>query len=195
MDWLTTSTILDRMKHLDDASMWTRFHDRFRRPLLAFARRYGLSDQDAEEAVQETLTAFVESYRSGKYDREKGRLSSWLFGIAFQQIANRRRRVGRDAQREAKPGESFWGAVADQREAEQAWDASWEASVLEECLRQVRREVAERTFEAFRMIVREGRVPEEVARELGMSREAIYVAKHRVLKRLAELMQEYEHFQ
>ncbi len=195
MDWMTTSTILERMKHLDDRSIWSRFNDRFHRPLLAFARRWGLSEQDTEDAVQETLTAFVESYRAGKYDRAKGRLSSWLFGIAYQQIANRRRRIGRDAKREARHGESFWDDVPEPKDAEQAWDAAWESTVLEECLRQVRREVTERTFDAFRLVVREGQSPEAAGEELEMSREAVYVAKHRVLKRLGELMQEYEHFQ
>jgi RNA polymerase sigma factor (sigma-70 family) len=193
MDWVTTSTILSRMKQMDDRSIWDRFHGRFRRPLLAFARKCGLPESESEDAVQEILTAFLEAYKAGKYDRERGRLSKWLFGIAYTQIANRRRGLGRD--RSPAQGESFWGDVPDHREAEGAWDAQWEASVLEECLGQVRREVSEKTFEVFRLIVREGRSPEEAGASLGMTREAAYVAKHRVLKRLADRMQEYEHFQ
>jgi RNA polymerase sigma-70 factor (ECF subfamily) len=195
MEWVTTSTILERMKKPDEGTVWAQFHDRFRRPLLAFARRWGLPEPEIEDAVQETLTAFLESYSAGKYDRAKGRLSSWLFGIAYQQIANRRRQLGRRAKHEGVAGDSIWNDVPNQEEAEKAWDAEWETSVLEDCLRQARREVADRTFNAFRMVVREGRSPEAVAEELGMSRESVYVAKHRVLKRLAELMQEYEHFQ
>jgi DNA-binding CsgD family transcriptional regulator len=52
--------------------------------------------------------------------------------------------------------------------------------------------VSESTYNAFYRIVRQGRTPDEAAAELGMSRNAVYVAKHRVLKRLEALMQEYE---
>lgn len=195
MDWVTTSTILERMKSFGDQSIWDQFHARFRRPLLAYARKWGLSDAEAEDVTQEVLAAFAEGYKAGKYDRAKGRLNKWLFGIAYTQIANRRRRLGREAQHQHQAGESFWEDVPGEQEAEKVWDADWESGVLEECLRQVKTEVAERTFEAFVLTVRQGRPADDVARELNMSREAVYVAKHRVLKRLAERMQEYEHFQ
>jgi RNA polymerase sigma-70 factor (ECF subfamily) len=193
MEWITTSTLLDRMK-ADDQTVWGKFCERFRQPLLAFARRFGLSDAEADDALQDILTAFVEAYRAGKYDREKGRLSSWLFGIAYRQIANRRReRAVQQGKRDPRGDQtSFWGKVPDEAEAEQRWDADWENAVLEACLRQVRSEVSENTYAAFERTVRLGRTPDEAAAELGMTRNAVYVAKHRVLKRLEELMQEYE---
>lgn len=195
MEWITTSTILERMKKLDDRSVWGQFHERFRRPLRGFARRWGLTDDEIEDVVQEILVAFVESYRAGKYDRAKGRLSSWLFGIAYTQIANRRRKLAREAKGRERFATAALAETPDPREAEKAWDAEWEVGVLEEAMRQVKREVNDRTFEAFRLTVREGRSPDAAAESLGMTREAVYVAKHRVLKRLAERMQELEHFQ
>ena len=58
MDWLTTSTLLDRMK-ADETGVWTLFCERFRGPLLAFARRFDLTDAEADDALQDILTAFV----------------------------------------------------------------------------------------------------------------------------------------
>lgn len=196
MDWITTSTMLARMQRFDDQEVWQRFFERFRRPLERFAQRCGLSQVEAEDAAQEALTAFLESFRAGKYERAKGRLSSWLFGIAFQLIANRRRRNAREAGRRAAPDAAGgeWADVSDERAASNVWDAEWEAATLEACMRQAQRELSEKTFEAFRLIVRDNRTADEAAAALGMTREAVYVAKHRVLKRLNELMQEYEHF-
>ena len=56
--------------------------------LLRAARAAGLSDADAYDAVQETLLVFVE-----KADRYDGRASvrTWLFGILFNKISERRR--------------------------------------------------------------------------------------------------------
>ncbi|HEY3246021.1 MAG TPA: hypothetical protein VGM03_21985 [Phycisphaerae bacterium] len=49
MEWVTTSTILERLRDFNDRSMWNRFCTRFRRPLVAFARRYGLSEAEADD--------------------------------------------------------------------------------------------------------------------------------------------------
>lgn len=193
MEWVTTSTILDRM-NADHPAAWNVFCERFRRPLLAFARRFGLSDTEADDALQDILTAFVQAYRSGNYDREKGRLSSWLFGIAYRQLANRRRaNIAENRRRDAAGAHTtFWAAVPDVQVSQQAWDADWEAAVLDSCLRQVRNEVSESTYAAFERVVRQGKTPDEAAAELNMTRNAVYVAKHRVLKRLEALMRDYE---
>jgi len=167
---------------------------RFRRPLAAFAGRFGLRHDQVGDVVQETLAAFAEAYRRGKYDPEQGRLSNWLWGIAYRQALNAQRKQARLAERAvAAAGSTFWGQVPDTHEAQEAWDADWERAALEACLQQARGEFAERTFRVFEMVVREDRDPAEVAGELGMTREAVYVAKHRVLKRLGELVKAYEH--
>jgi RNA polymerase sigma factor (sigma-70 family) len=194
MDWVTTSTVLDRLRRNDDRSMWDRFMTRFQRPIRALAMKLGLSSAEAEDVVQETLVAFLEGFRAGKYRREVGRLSSWLFGIAYRQAANaRRRRAG--AKEKPVAGDNrtaFWDHVPEESDVSQAWDLEWERAMLESCLECAKAEVAPTTYRAFEMIVREGRSPDDAARETGLSRDAVYVAKHRMLKRLAELTKEFE---
>ncbi|RJP37167.1 MAG: sigma-70 family RNA polymerase sigma factor [Phycisphaerales bacterium] len=194
MDWVTTSTILERLHDFDDRSVWETFSRRFRRPLIAFARKVGVPDGEVDDVVQEILLAFIDAFRRDQYDRQKGRLSHWLFGIAYRQIANARRKRAIEAGRKDPRGEksSFWGGVPDEREAQATWDEEWEKSLIETCLRQARSEVSESTYRAFEMVVRQGRTPDEAAAELKMTRNAVYVAKHRVLKRLEELMKDYE---
>jgi RNA polymerase sigma-70 factor (ECF subfamily) len=62
-------------------------------PLQRAARAAGLSEADAHDAVQEALLVFVQ-----KADRYDGRASvrTWLFGILFNKIAERRRAVARE---------------------------------------------------------------------------------------------------
>ncbi len=194
MDWLTTSMMLDRLRDFDDRSVWGCFAKRFQLPLISFARKCGLSVDEADDVVQEILLAFADAYRQDRYDRAKGRLSHWLFGIAYRQIAYaRRKRAQENARRDDWGGDSsFQAEIPDKRGAEQTWDAEWERSLIDTCLRQARAEVAEGTYRAFELVVRHGRTPDEAGAELGMSRNAVYVAKHRVLKRLEELAREYE---
>lgn len=193
-DWVTTSTMLDRLKRFDDRVAWDRFAARFQKPIIAFALRLGLNAPDAEDVAQESLIAFMQAYREGKYKREAGRLSSWLFGIAYRQAANVRRKKGRAAEVQVTPEAptEFWSGVPDEAQATPAWQVEWERAALEECMQVVRREVEEKTYRAFEMLVREGRTPDDVAKALGMTRDAVYVSKHRVLKRLSELAKEYD---
>ncbi|MGE0480037.1 MAG: RNA polymerase sigma factor [Phycisphaerae bacterium] len=193
MDWLTTSTILERLHDFRDQEMWQRFAQRFRRPLASFVRRFGLTQEEIDDVVQETLLAFAEAYRAGRYDRNAGRLSSWLFGIAYRQAANAQRSRARRREHVVEAAHaSFLDRVPDESEAQAAWDADWEQAALDAALTQLRGEVAAHTFRVFELVVRAGRSPDEAAAELGMTRDAVYVAKHRVLKRLGELVREFE---
>jgi RNA polymerase sigma-70 factor, ECF subfamily len=192
IEWVTTATVLNSLKNFQDQTAWNKFANRFSCRIKAFAIKLGVPPSDLEDAAQDVLTAFAESYRGGHYDRSKGRLSSWLFGIAYRQIANFRRKQLAALQRHDNRGAhtTFWGELPDEQTAQQTWCEAWESHDIEECVQHVRSEVAENTFRAFEMTVREGQSPDIVAAALGMSRNAVYVAKHRVLNRLQELMKQ-----
>src|SRR5437868_3297926 len=93
MNWVTTATVLQKLRD-SDRDAWDSFADRFRRPVMSFSRKFGLRDSDAEDVAQETLMAFVEAFRRGDYDPAKGRLSRFLFGIAYRKSLEVRRRRG-----------------------------------------------------------------------------------------------------
>ena len=188
MAWLTTATVLQNLRDFDNREAWSSFADRFRQPVVSFARSMGLSQADAEDAAQETLLAFAEAYRRGQYDPAKGRLSKFLFGIAYRQ-ALRARRVGAQV---APVGTTVWTQVPEEQEASGVWDVEWEQGLLDDCLRQVRVEFEPQTFRAFELTVRDGRDASEAAAELGVPVKSVYNAKHRILKRIRELREQYD---
>ena len=188
MAWLTTATVLQNLRDFDNREAWSSFADRFRQPVVSFARSMGLHQADAEDAAQETLLAFAEAYRRGQYDPAKGRLSKFLFGIAYRQ-ALRARRVGAQV---APVGTTVWAQVPHEQDASGIWDTEWEQSLLDECLRQVRSEFEPATFRAFELTVREGLDAAEAARQLDVPVKSVYNAKHRILKRIRELRGQYE---
>lgn len=193
MDWKTTSTILDRLSTGSDDA-WGMLASRFRRPLVAFAKDVGLADADAEDVAQETLTALVTGLRTGKYDRAKGRLSTWLFGIAWRQAMNARRGLGRRRDARLMPGDNtdLLSRTPDEAEVTQLWETHWERAILDECLGKVEHEFEPVTFRAFQMVVGLGRPPAAVAADLGVSVRSVYNAKHRVIKRIRALRAQLE---
>jgi len=189
MEWLTTTTILDRLRNPSDDSAWSGFLERFREPIARFAQKQGLRPADAEDVAQETLMAFLESFRKASYDRERGRLSHYLFGIAYNRIQMARRKIAVQGAQVSRSddGTTFWSGLPDPAAAQDSWEAEWHHAILSQCLEQARREVSPQTFEAFRLVVFENVVPAAAAERLGMTRNAVFIAKHRVGTRLREL--------
>lgn len=184
MDWVTTSTILRDLDHDRDGA-WSRFVGHFQRPLVALGMRMGLGRCDAEDAAQETLVHFVGAYRAGRYDRRRGRLSSWLLGFATRTILHARRR----AQARAHPSADDAAIESVETDDDKRWDRTWEAALLAATLDAVEREVEPATWRAFELVVLQGVPAAEAARELGMALTAVYNAKHRVVGRLRERRQ------
>ena len=192
MRWITTTVLLENLRNAEDAA-WEEFVGRFRAPIVRFACGLGLAAEEAEDVAQEALMDFVKAYRGGQYDREKGRLSAWLFGIAHRRVCNaRRREAGRPQPLKGPDRTAFWANLPDEHVARRTWDTSWERAVIEHCLQQVRLEVEPRTTRAFELFAIEGRPAAAVADELGMSRNAVFIAKHRVMKRILELREQME---
>lgn len=188
MEWITTTTILDGLRDFSNESAWERLAARFRRPIISFARQMGLTADLAEDVAQETLLAFAQAYRRGAYDREQGRLSRWMFGIAFRQALAARRTAQR---REVDAGSTHLNE-AEQLVASHTWDREWEQALLEQCLQQARCEFESQTWRAFEATVRDGVPVDEAAAQLGVTPKSVYNARHRILKRIRELRAELE---
>jgi len=172
---------------------WSQFCERYRPVLTAFARRLGLSEHDAEDAAQETLVAFLEAYRRGEYDRDKGRLRNWLLGIAKNKVRYLQRQKGRDLVIVAGDDQSgVMTKIADDQSISELWEAEWRRAVIKVCLAQVRSQVEASTMQAFELLTLSERPAEEVASQLGMTVNAILKAKRRVLARMREIYRALE---
>ncbi|MCU0913997.1 MAG: sigma-70 family RNA polymerase sigma factor [Planctomycetes bacterium] len=193
MQWVTTTHVLAQLKSTDEPQAWGRFCDCFRPVVVEFALKLGLPAPDAEDAAQETMVAFLQALRGGKYDRDKGRLSHWLFGVARRVILNLRdRRPPEQLIVDRTTGTSFWDLIEDDHDLQQSWETQWRQMVLTRSLEQVRREFEPGVVNAFELYALRGMPVEEVTRQLNVSRNAVYIAKSRVLSRLRELAAQFE---
>jgi RNA polymerase sigma-70 factor (ECF subfamily) len=184
---------LEDLKKSNDTIVWAGFRDHFYPVVINFAKTLGLCETDAEDAAQETMLAFLKAFRDGKYDKEKGHFSHWLFGVAKRVILNVRKRLPRERLvADSTAGTSFWDIVGDDNAVQHTWDTEWRRMVLERCLRQAHRELDEKVFRAFELYALSEKPVEEVGKTLGMSRNAVYIAKSRVLSKLRQLQQDFE---
>jgi len=180
---LTRTAILDALKNPGNRKVWQQYVDRYRPVLVAYGRRLGLSETDAEDLAQETLLTFSTAYREGRYDRAQGRLRSWLFGIAHNHYLHLLRR-----RRDARLGTEDAEALTDSCREEELFDREWRDRLLQQALETVRGEVTPRTFEAFDLFVSKRWPAERVAAHLGITANAVFLAKRRILHRLREVL-------
>jgi RNA polymerase sigma-70 factor (ECF subfamily) len=189
---LKTNTVLlaglcDPQNH----EVWREFDERYRPVVASFARRLGLSPADAEEVAQETLVRFVEEYRAGRYERERGRLRSWVFGMARARASDFKRAIER---RHEARGESALAQLASDAELEQLFDEEWQRVLLRNALDELRQgtRTDPQSIRALEMLALEQRPAVEVGAALGMTANAVYAAKHRALVRLREILARFD---
>lgn len=190
----TNTILLTGLRDKDNADVWDQFSRRYQPLLVAFGRRLGLREQDAQDAAQETLMAFCEAYQAGKYDRDKGRLRTWLLGIATKKIRYMQRKAGRE--RALGQGDDQTGlidGIPDDHTISELWEAQWQDAILKACLEQVRHQVEPQTMRAFELFALHEWPADKVAEQLRMSRNAVFKAKRRVVSRLREAFDYLQH--
>ena len=183
----TTTALLNSLHDGDNEAAWRQFDDRYRPILIGFARRLGLPEADAVDVAQETTVQFIKEYREGKYDRERGRLRSWLLGIARYRVAGiyRKRATSRVSR-----GESAIVDLHRDQEIEEAWDTERRMIILRAALDKLRNttKIAEKTIRAFEMVALQQQSTAQAAAELDMSENDVYLAKSRVASKLREIV-------
>ncbi len=191
---VTSLTLIQKLREPGNEAAWVRLCERYRPILVAVIRRSGTPEADLDDVAQETLAVILGKFRRGEYDPSKGRLKSWLLGIALNKIREFRRKRRRQSEQTFESGSAtgFWDRIPDTRDLTDVFEQEWQAGLLGEALRQVRLQVDAGTFEAFKLYAIDGREPEDVAAHLGMAREAVYNAKSRVLVRLRRIREELD---
>lgn len=185
----TRGTLLERLRDGEDPLAWGEFFERYWRPAYAFARRSGCSDQTAQDVVQELMLTVFQQREVFRYDRARGRFRNWLCTVVRQKVAALRRDQGH----QVRPAGGTEGAAAlqavpaDAAPPDAAWDELFERGLLAALLDAVRREVEPQTYQAFELTALHGLSGDDAAAATGLTRNAVYLARKRVLTRLQEL--------
>ena len=192
MDWTTTSGLLQKLRDYDERTAWILVDENFRKPIVQLGLRRGLTDEEARDASQATLMAFAMAYREGKYDKDRGDLKGWLFGIANRQVSRAIERRRRRREQPLEDSVDLPGGGATESELEKVWEEEWMHALHDRAIRTIRQRVQPRTFEIFQAVALEGRSPEEVAREQGVRLTTVYNCVHRVSEQIRQVSIEIE---
>lgn len=174
-------------------------------PLYVYARRFGLDEPDAKDAVQDLFAKMIAGNRFALADAERGRMRTFLLTALKNQIG-----MTREKQQAAKRGGADTIVSLDMTDAEgryihepmstdatpeQAFERKWALELLQAAKADLRADYVadgrERLFDLLASALDEGERwsgYESVSEKLQMNEGAVRTALHRLRKRYRDML-------
>ncbi len=166
-----------RLRDHSDALAWSEFVDVYGPLIYDFCRTRELQSSDAADVTQEVLLRVAKGIRTFEYDRTKGLFRDWLARIVLNEV---RRNAKKNRDVAIAPDE----LDHDSGLLESSWDEQFQQYIFAKALDRSKAHFNEETWRMFDLSWLRKLPVEQVARDLGVGIDRIYVARSRVLKRL-----------
>ena len=183
-----SSSLLHRVRECNQAA-WERLVSLYSPLVYYWCRQCQLQPADAADVGQQVFLAIARQVHDYRPDPTGGSFRAWLRTLTRYAVNDHLRTIqirgvgGVNGDLVEQPSEAAGKELAESSgEAEQT-----EQSLLfHRAMNLMQAEFEERTWLAFWHVVVDGRSPADVAQDLGMTRNAVYLAHARVLLRLRE---------
>jgi RNA polymerase sigma factor (sigma-70 family) len=176
------------------------------RPLYGFARRQGLTREEAQDLIQEFFARLLEHRNLNTVRREKGRLRSYLLVSLKRFLASERHRArgvkcyessGHVPLDELTDSEVTEFELAETLSADRLYERRWALAVLQQVLARLESEYRAANngllfdrLKEFLVGERSRPTQAQIATELGMTENAVKQAFHRFRQRYRILLRE-----
>lgn len=183
MVWDTNENLLRTLRENGGQAAWAQFFEKYAGPLHTYVLNLGLEPVAAEEVVQETMIEMMRIMPEFAYDPRR-RFRNFLLTVAHRKAlrelrGERRRRAAMEAlAMHLERGND--SATLNEAFAER----EWRLALFEEAWREYRGYTSMKAHlvEAFEAVVFHGEKPADVARRLGLSVDAVYQNKSRIIR-------------
>lgn len=181
----TSLSLLERLQHHPGESAWREMVELYTPLLDDWLKRLRLQSADREDVIQESLTAVLRHLETFQHGGQ-GSFRAWLRAVVANRVREFWHRRGKAPQ---ATGDSYLAELLQQLESPdtslgRVWDAEHDRYLVHRMLVRIRPQFAPPTLEAFRRVVLQGQKPREAAAALGLSVNAVLLAKSRVLRQL-----------
>jgi len=184
----TSATLLGRLFQGDDEA-WRQL-DRLYTPLIrGWLLRHSITGPDADDLAQEVMAVVLRRIPDFEHNQRTGAFRAWLRIITVNCVRDfwKAKRI-----RPAAPGGSDFGSYLDQladsgHPLSREWDREHDVYMMRRLLDMIKAQFEPQTWQAFQRVALEEAPAAQVAQELNISVNAVFIAKSRVLARLREL--------
>jgi RNA polymerase sigma-70 factor (ECF subfamily) len=187
----TSISLLERLRLHPDAPSWQRLVDLYTPLIRSWLLRHSLQASDVDDLVQEVMSVLVRELPNFQHERRTGAFRRWLRRITVNRLRVFWR--GGHGGPEAVGGSDFGQLLAQLEDPDSSlsreWDLEHDRHVARRLLELIEPDFEPATWQAFRLLVLEGKPTAAVAAELGLTPNAVRIAKSRVLSRLRQEME------
>jgi RNA polymerase sigma-70 factor (ECF subfamily) len=181
----TSMSFLKLLCDQPDEAAWQRFVDLYAPLIRGWLRRYSVAEADADDLAQEVMAVVVRELPKFRHNQHPGAFRTWLRVVSINQL----RALWRSRRGEAAPGNDDVARMLDQladssSNLSQLWNQQHDQHVANQLMALIQPQFEPATWQAFHRIVIDGAKPAAVAAELGLSINAVLLAKYRVMSRL-----------
>jgi RNA polymerase sigma-70 factor (ECF subfamily) len=179
----TSATLLQRLRDPRDGDAWKRLLHLYTPLIRGWLKRHLPQSADVEDLAQQVFAVVVEKLPAFDHNGRTGAFRAWLRGISV----NRLRMFYRSRPEAGPDQEPILEQLEDPHsDLSRRWDREHDAHVVRQMLQLIEPEFKSATWRAFCLLVLDDQEPEAVAAKVGLSVNAVFIAKSRVLRRLRE---------
>ena len=172
-DSTTSVSLLRRLQKPDENAAWDRFVELYTPMVHGWIRRQGLSEADADDLTQDVVTVMVQKLPEFEYSPEKS-FRGWLRTVAINKTRDFfRRQSTRKEVGEVPHAEP----VIEPEHLEFIEAAEYRAQLVGRALRIMKADFQPATWQACWQSLCEERPAEEIAADLSISVNAVYINK------------------
>jgi RNA polymerase sigma-70 factor (ECF subfamily) len=178
----TRVSLLARVRNLGDGQSWDEFHALYRPLIFGYLRGLKIRESDADELTQEVFCRLMVSLPKFRLDHRRGRFRTYLWRLTYNTLVDQaRRRAARNRAEEEWVRRFSEADDSEGRELEETFIWRHRKRILEVVLPEVRKATSPRAWACFEGRLVHRRPAAELAAELGIRSEAVYVYASRVL--------------
>ena len=179
MAYTTRRPMLEGMRNNQD-SAWQEFRSTYAPLIQLIATKKHLTKEESAELSQDVCVKMVQRNALEKYDATRGKFRTYLGRIINNCATDIIRKRPKPSQITTR---QFNNIPADSTPRE-AVSQNEDDSLLQLAMDNVRARCDDLTFLAFEFHSRQHRPAKEVAKELGVSEEKVYLSSSRIIQRL-----------
>lgn len=177
----TRASLLQQLRNRQDSSAWSKFVQLYTPLVYQWVTDLGIRESQRNDVVQDVFLVLLGKISTFQYDPSQS-FRGWLRTVTINKSRDALRRMNRATE----PKFFAQLEIAESNDIELLTQQEYRDHLANAALKLMRTHFSPSTWQACWEHVAKGRPAKEVAQELGMSVNAVYLARGRVLQRLKQ---------
>jgi RNA polymerase sigma factor (sigma-70 family) len=182
-EFRTNISLIKSVRDPADTESWRKFHDFYAPLLRRYLKRLGLEENAANDVFQDVFVRLLQSLPTFELDKQRGRFRSYLWKLTYSALVDQARRVKVRVQAEEQWVKRFHEASeSESRKVQDELNEINRQQILKRVLPNVRSATSPTAWTCFEERLLKDRPGADIAAELAISTDAVYVYASRVMK-------------